>query len=116
MVLTHPPEFAVEGATTESVVERQHATLVEAIEQLAGLRFAIVLSARWESSEDLELSERNDLREELRMLRTRYSDKIDQIAMTYGVQAAINAKEGVEREVKIPKTMLPPLTRNADGK
>ena len=97
------------GPASRYVLEHYEPNLGDAVEQLAGLRFSIVLSARWESSGILSVDERAELRDELRLLRSRYSDKIDEIAMNYGVQAAMVAKEGVEREVTVPKNMTPPL-------
>lgn len=108
MTLTVAVHPSFTGPASRYILERQQVSLSDAVEQLAGLRFSIVLSARWENSGVLSGNDRSDLRDELRELRSRYSDKIDEIAMNYGVQAAIEAKEGVEREVTIPKTMMPP--------
>jgi hypothetical protein len=115
MTLTQPLEPSIAGPASRFVLEQQQVSLSDAVEQLAGLRFSIVLSARWESSGTLSGPDRTELRDELRQLRSRYSDKIDEIAMNYGVQAAMDAKEGVEREVKIPKNMAPPLHTESAG-
>ncbi len=113
MTLTVAVNPSLAGPASRFVLEHEQVSLSDAVEQLAGLRFSIVLSARWESSGTLSGDDRLELRDELRQLRSRYSDKIDEIAMNYGVQAAMAAKEGVEREVIVPKTMMPP--RNAES-
>jgi hypothetical protein len=105
----------IAGPASRFVLEHYQPSLSDAVEQLAGLRFSIVLSARWESSGILSGNARTELRDELRQLRARYSDKIDEIAMNYGVQAAIEAQDGVEREVVVPKNMAPPLHTEANG-
>jgi hypothetical protein len=105
----------IAGPASRFVLEHCQPSLGDAVEQLAGLRFSIVLSARWEISGVLTGYARTELQNELRQLRSRYSEKIDEIAMTFGVQAAMNAKEGVEREVVVPKNMAPPLHNDADG-
>ena len=77
-------------------------------QELAGLRFAIVLLARWEGSDNLETENRAELRDELVRLRAIYLDTIDELAMTFGVQQAMDAKEEVERTVEVPRGMMPP--------
>ena len=116
MTLTQSIEIAFEGSASRYVRESPQTSLSDAVEQLAGLRFSIVLSARWENSGVLSAQARAELRDKLRQLRSRYSDKIDEIAMNHGVQAAIDAKEGVEREVTVPKNMEPPLQPKRDGR
>jgi len=105
-MLTHN-DPSIAGPASRYVLEHFQANLGDAVEQLAGLRFSIVLSAKWESSGALSGLARTELRDELRKLRVKYSDKIDEIAMNYGVQAAIVSQEGVEREVRVPKKMTP---------
>lgn len=78
-------------------------SLAARIEELARLRFSIVLTAKWESSECEDLLYRKELRGDLHQLNALYFEKIDEIAMAFGVQAAIDAKERVEREVNIPQ-------------
>ena len=88
--------------------QAQPPTLASAIEELARLRFSIILTARWEAAETEDADRRDDLRAELADLRIHYSDQIDQIAMTYGVQQAMDAKDEVERNVFVPRdTSLP---------
>jgi hypothetical protein len=106
---------SVAEPASRHVVDRERVSLSDAVEQLAGLRFAIVLSARWESSGALDLDDVVELRTEMRQLRISYSHKIDEIAMTFGVQAAIDAQAGVEREVTVPKNMAPPGRSNSAG-
>jgi hypothetical protein len=109
MTSTEALDPSIAGPASRYSFERRQAGLSDAVDQLASLRFAIVLSARWENSGIFSGQARTELRDELRQLRSKYSDKIDEIAMSYGVQAAIEAQEGVEREVKVPKNMAPPI-------
>jgi hypothetical protein len=115
MTFTEAHDPSIAGPVSRYVLECRQVSLSDAVEQLAGLRFAIVLSARWESSGILSGHARTELRDELRQLRWKYSHKIDEIAINYGVQAAIDAKEGVEREVVVPKNMAPPRHAEALG-
>jgi hypothetical protein len=88
----------------------KHEPNVAAFQQeLAGLRFSIVLLARWESSSSLDAGNRAELREELVHLRTLYFDTIDEMAMTFGVQHAMDAKAEVECTVEVPHDMMPPI-------
>ncbi len=80
---------------------REH-MLTYQTEELAALRFSIILTSRWEASADEEPSRRAELRNELAMLRKYYGDKIDDIAMTFGVAQAIKVKQEVERSVTLP--------------
>jgi len=101
--LQAPLDPASIGPASRYVREAREAFLAYDIEELAVLRFSIILTARWEAS-DCEGSERRaELREELGLLRRHYSDKVDDIAMTFGVAAAMNAKEEVERTVYVPR-------------
>lgn len=84
-------------------------SLATASEKLAALRYLIVLTARWESAEGEEPERREQLRSDLVLLRRQYFDKIDEIAMNHGVQQAMDAKEGAERNVTVPKGARPPL-------
>jgi len=82
--------------------DKQLDRLAAEIEELAALRFGIVLTARWESDPEEVPQYREELRAELADLRTRYYDKIDRLAMTYGVAATMKAKDDVERRVVLP--------------
>ena len=48
------------------------------------------------------LERRKELRAELDSLRTRYFDKIDRIAMSFGVDIAMKIKDEVEQRVTLP--------------
>jgi len=83
------------------------------LQELAGLRFSIVLLARWQGSDSVDGENRAELREELVHLRTLYFETIDEMAMIFGVQRAMDAQREVERTVEVPGDMMPPLkTRN----
>ncbi|MGB6687264.1 MAG: hypothetical protein WBE76_05425 [Terracidiphilus sp.] len=83
------------------------ATLTANIDELAGLRFSILITARWEESEDETEEQRAQLRSELDLLRSLYFDKIDQIAMAFGVRSAMRAQQEVERTVILPRSGKP---------
>ena len=51
---------------------------------------------------------REQVESDLGWLRTQYLDMIDEIAMSHGVQQAMDAKAAVEHEVTVPRTW-PPL-------
>ena len=85
--------------------ERQQNLLTASIEELANLRFSIILTASLESSASEDLERRSDLRHELAELRRKYSLKIDHIAMSFGIHNAMIAKEEVERNVFVPRGM-----------
>jgi hypothetical protein len=115
MTFTEALDPSIAEPAARYVHDSRQVSLSDAVEQLASLRFAIVLSARWESSGFLSGHARTELRDELRQLRWKYSHKIDEIAINYGVQAAIDAQEGVEREVVVPKNIAPPRHDEAVG-
>jgi hypothetical protein len=103
------------GPATRLVHEQLEQLLATEMEELAGLRFSIVITAKWESSGDEDPQRREELRVELDDLRKRYFDKIDQIAMTFGVAQAIQAKEDVERNVTVPLSGLSILDAELDA-
>lgn len=72
--------------------------------ELADLRFQIVLKARYASSEGITGSRRAELHSDLAGLRSHYSHKIDEIAMTFGVQQAIDTQTDVEKKVEVPRS------------
>lgn len=78
------------------------AELKASIAELSSLRFSILLTARFVDSPAQSLERREELRERLATLRRQYENKIDEIAMTLSVQAAMNAKDEVERAVSVP--------------
>ncbi len=82
--------------------ENKETLLTAEIEELARLRLSIVLTAKWEADRDEDEERRKELRGELENLRHWYFEKIDRIAMAFGVADAVKAKEKVEREVTLP--------------
>jgi len=98
------------------VAEKQDVLLAADIEELSSLRFSIVMTAKWEAERDIDPKRRNELRHELETLRWRYFEKIDHIAMAFGVAQAIKAKDEVERRVTLPlRERLPLLVGEDDG-
>jgi hypothetical protein len=91
------------GPVSRYVNESREALLVYDIEELAALRFSIILTARWASSDGEEPERRAELRADLRLLRKHYGDKIDEMAMTFGVEQAMRTQEDVERTVILPR-------------
>ena len=88
---------------TSYLREREEKTLAGTMEELVRLRFSILLTARWEAAETEDAERRGELRAELADLRKFYFDEIDEIAMTFGVQQAMDAKNEVERNVILPR-------------
>jgi hypothetical protein len=103
------------GPASRFVQENLQSSLAANTEELAGLRFSIILTAKWEASAKVDDERRNELRSELAGLRRKYSQKIDEIAMTFGVQDAMKAKEAVERAVAIPLGLKPLMTPDEDN-
>lgn len=89
--------------------EAQESTLAASRDELGGLRFLIVLAGRWALSKNVDPECRAELRTELEHLHALYSEKIDAIAMRFGVQEAMNAQKEVERTVKVPRSMMPAI-------
>jgi len=102
-ILQAPLDPAVVGPASRYINESRDQQLSAAVEELAVLRFCIILTARWESSESEDAEQRAELRGELVVLRKQYGDKIDEIAMKFGVSHAITVKEEVERNVVLPR-------------
>lgn len=103
-------ENAALGFSMPHSPERHEETLTAAVDELAHLRFAIILTARWESEEDESMERRKELRGELAHLRVLYFDQIDEMAMSFGVQFAMDAQQEVERTVIVPSgARLPSL-------
>lgn len=96
-----------------TVSDSDHSLLAEAdkdnleasIDELASLRFSIILTARFAESPSQTPQRREELRIRLEHLRDHYSQKIDEIAMTLSVQAAMDAKDKVERTVSVPRSV-----------
>ncbi len=102
-------DIASMGPGTRYIFEDRKRTLTLLTEELAALRFSVLLTARWEGAAEDDRTRRDELRAELKFLRSQYSEKIDEIAMTLGVQSAMNAQDEVQRDVEIPMDMEPPL-------
>jgi hypothetical protein len=100
----HPSQM---GPASRYLQETREALLAYETEELAALRFSIILTARWEASDSEGPQERAELRADLSLLRRHYGDKIDEIAMTFGVEEAMNVKDAVERSVMVPRDMKP---------
>lgn len=94
------------GPATRFIEEKQEKALSADVEELAGLRFSIVITAKWEATGDEDPERRKELGEELDDLRARYFDKIDQIAMAFGVAIAMSVKDEVEHRVTLPLTRV----------
>jgi hypothetical protein len=107
---THVLDSISIGPASRFAREKQKSLLAVNTNELAGLRFSIILTAKWEASASADVERRSELRSELAGLRRNYSQKIDEIAMTFGVQDAMNAKEDVERTVEIPLGSIPLMT------
>jgi|HubBroStandDraft_5_1064220.scaffolds.fasta_scaffold19055_2 hypothetical protein len=93
---------------------RREANFSAFLEELAGLRFSIVLLARWQASGYVDEENRAELCHELARLRSLYFDTIDEMAMTFSVQQAMDAQNEVERTVEVPCDMMPPLATRED--
>jgi hypothetical protein len=100
-------DLAPNRPASRQELERQE-NLVAATEELAGLQLSILIAAKCAASGSLAAGDRAHLRAERAHLRTLFSVKIDQIAMTFGVQEAMDAQAEVERNVTIPKPTKPP--------
>lgn len=102
------------GAASRYVKESREVLLGYEREELAALRFSIILTARWEASGIEGPQERAELRADLALLHRHYDDKIDDIAMTFGVEEALKAKVEVERTVMVPRNFKPLEFRDED--
>ena len=69
---------------------------------LKNLHSQIVSRARWESTDSPSTRLRTELQADLVRLRRLYSHKIDEIAMKFGVQQAMDAQASVESCVMEP--------------
>jgi hypothetical protein len=91
------------GPTTPYEFETPAALLACDTDELSALRFSIILTARWAASDSESPERRGELRADLAQLRKHYGAKIDEIAMTFGVDQAMKAQEEVERTVVVPR-------------
>jgi hypothetical protein len=76
-------------------------------EELASLRYSILMLTRWEATRDLDCEGLAHLRSEVAELRALFFETIDQIAMCFGVQQAMDAQQEVERTVTASKGPMP---------
>ena len=106
-LLYAPLHPSLMGPASRYVKETREAMLAYETEELAALRFSIILTARWEASDDEDTEERAGLRADLSLLRRHFGDKIDEIAMTFGVEEAMKTKDHVERTVVVPRDLKP---------
>ena len=114
--LLHAPlDNSLLAPALRHIKETREALLVRESEELAALRFSIILTARWEASDDESPEQRAELRADLKLLRRQYGNKIDEIAMTFGVKEAMKAKDHVERTVVVPHDMRPLVIERAEG-
>jgi hypothetical protein len=81
--------------------------LAAATEKLAALRYLIILTAHWASGDCVDAERRARFHADLVRLRREYSDKIDEIAMSFGVQQAMDSQQMVERTVSVPHCAIP---------
>ncbi|MGH9561964.1 MAG: hypothetical protein ACRD3S_10965 [Terracidiphilus sp.] len=114
-LLYAPLEASLLGPASSYIRETREALLAYETEELGALRLSIILTARWEASEDESPEQRAELRADLALLRRHYDDKIDEIAMTFGVTSAMKAKERVERTVTVPRDLRPFTLRDAQA-
>jgi hypothetical protein len=113
-ILHAPLDLATMGPASRYTRETGIEMLEYESEELAVLRFSIILTARWAASDDEVTGRRAELRGELAQLRKHYGDKIDDIAMTFGVQQAMQTADEVERTVVVPLE-LKPIPFRTDG-
>lgn len=114
--LLHAPlDLAAIGPASRYIRETSIELLDYETEELAALRFSIILTARWAGSEEESPQRRAELRDELELLRKHYGDKVDEIAMTFGVEQAIKTQNEVERTVVVPRD-LKPIPMKIEGK
>jgi hypothetical protein len=106
-LLYAPLDLAANGPASRYIRETSIELLNYETEELAALRFSIILTARWAASDNETPERRAELREELELLRRHYGDKVDEIAMTFGVQQAMERQNQVERTVIVPRDVKP---------
>jgi len=111
---SRPHDAIPDSPASRFIVEKQETLLTLKSEELAGIYFSILLTARWEAAERTDSDLRGELRNDLANLRARYYDKIDEIAMTCGVKAAMDAKKSVERSVMLPREHAASATNSAE--
>jgi hypothetical protein len=101
-ILYAPLDPATIGPASRYIRETRDELLAYDVEELAAVRLSILLTAKWVESESEDPERRDELRQDLAILRKHYGDMLDEIAMTFGVNSAMKAKEEVEESVVIP--------------
>jgi hypothetical protein len=105
------PDILEASAVVSSTFGVPERNLISLTEKLAALRYLIVLTARWAASDTIDHERRQVMNRDLTRLRREYSFLIDDIAMSFSIQAAMDAKDEVEHNVAVPKGMQPPEGR-----
>jgi hypothetical protein len=95
--------------------EKEETQLAASVGGLAVLRFSILVTAKWEAAETEDAERRAELHTELSDLRGLYFEKLDQIAMTFGVEQAMKAKEEVEGKFKTIRDIKEAMTPTNAG-
>ena len=108
------PAILEASAAVSTSVGTPYHSLSALTEKLASLRYLIVLTARWAISDSIGEDRRKVMNRDLVRLRREYSFVIDDIAMSIGIQQAMDAKECVENTVYVPKGIKPPEHRDLE--
>jgi hypothetical protein len=106
------PAILEASAAVSAAVGNHSRNLPGLTEKLASLRYLIILTARWAASDSIGEERRKVMHRDLARLRREYSFFIDDIAMSIGIQQAMDAKERVEASVVVPKGIKPPEGHN----
>lgn len=97
------PAQMLDAVSIDFATRRVHKTrdlsLAASAQELAILRSSILLTAKWKESSSEDPERRSELRTELVNLGCLYLERIDAIAMRYGVGKAMELKEQVERTI-----------------
>lgn len=101
-------EASAAVSSTFGVTQRN---LISLTEKLASLRYLIILTARWAGSDSIGHERRTVMNRDLVRLRRAYSLLIDDIAMNFGIPAAMDAQNEIESNVVVPKGIKPPENR-----
>lgn len=105
------PAILEASATVSSTFGAPRHNLMALAEKLASLRYLIILTSRWTASDSIGHERRKLMNRDLVRLRREYSTLIDEIAMNFGISAAMEAQENVECTVIVPKGIKPPQHR-----
>ena len=102
------PAILEASAAVSTTLGAPQRNLMALTEKLASVRYLIILTARWAASDSIGHERRDLMNRDLARIRREYCGLIDDIAMNFGVQAAMDAKEDVEENVAVPKGIKPP--------